>query len=193
MISTLAIVFVAATSGAWQDGVVFDGVWSKNPEESDDARQRMQAATSQMGAPGGRGGGMPRGGRRGEGPPRGERGGPGGQGPAMAAGADVLTIVQGSGELRVDDGERLTIFYLDGEEHRRETPNGDRIETVAELRGEKVIVEEKMERGESTREFELSPDGRVLVVTTTLKMERMSETVVIRSVYEREDAGGSKN
>ena len=88
-------------------------------------------------------------------------------------------------ELRIDDGERLRIYYLDGEKHKREMANGMKLETVAELKGNAVFIEEKMERGKLDRKFELSPDGGTMVVTLTIKFGRMKDPVIIKTVYER--------
>ncbi len=174
-----------------EDGVGFTGNWERNVDESDDARAKMQEAMEQMG----RGGGGDHGGRGGR-PPGGRGGGrPGGMGGGRGEGGsrrpdlgnvpDELTLELIDDELRVDDGERLRIYYLDGEKHKREMANGMKLETVAELKGNAVVIEEKMERGKLERKFELSPDGGTLVATLIVKFGRMKDPVVIKTVYER--------
>ena len=184
----------------------FSGVWERDVERSDDPQEQMQAAMEQMreqmgrgggggggggrrggggGGPGGGGGGGRPGGDGGGGG-RGERGG-GGR-PDIGNVPDELTLELTDGELQVDDGERLRIYYLDGEKHKRETPNGMKLETIAELKGSAIVIEEKMERGRIDRKFELSPDGATMIMTLTVKFGRMKDPVVIRTVYEKAGA-----
>jgi len=181
------------------DDASFTGSWERNVEQSDDPEEKMHAAMEQMreqmGGRGGRGGGSRGGGgggRRG-GPPSGSGreggGGRGGErnGPGDGIGrvSDALEVELSDDELHIDDGERLRIYYLDGDEHQRELPNGTKLETVATRKGLAVVVEEKMDRGEIDRKFELSPDGATMVVTVNLKLGRSKEPVVIRTVYDR--------
>ncbi len=177
-----------------QDGVGFSGVWERNIEQSDDPQEKMQEAMEQMrermgrrGGGGSGGGGRPPGGG---GRPGGMGGGRGGRGeggarPDLGNVPDELTVELLDDELRIDDGERLRIYYLDGEKHKREMANGMKLETVAELKGNAVFIEEKMERGKLDRKFELSPDGGTMVVTLTVKFGRMKDPVIIKTVYER--------
>jgi len=173
-----------------QDGIGFTAVWERNVEQSDDPQEKMQEAMEdaqmreQMGRRGGGrsgGGGRPRGGMGGGRGGRGE----GEARPDLSNVADELTLELADDELRIDDGERLRIYYLDGKKHKRETANGMKLETVAELKGNAVFIEEKMERGRIDRKFELSPDGGTMVMTLTVKFGRMKDPVVIRTVYER--------
>ena len=137
------------------------------------------------GRPGGGGGRGERGGggRPGGGGGRGERGGGGGR-PDVGNIPDELTVELTGEEFQVDDGERLRIYYLDGKKHKRETQNGMKLETIAELKGSAILIEEKMERGKIDRKFELSPDGATMIMTLTVKFGRMKDPVVIRTVYE---------
>jgi len=180
---------VALLSVPVQDGVGFTGAWERNVEQSDDPEEKMKDAMEQMGGRGGGGGrrgGMGGGGRRGGMGGGGSGRGEGGSGrPDLGNVPDELTVELLDDELQVDDGERLRIYYLDGEKHKREMTNGMKLETVAELKGNAVVIKEKMERGQLDRKFELSPDGGTMVVTLTVKFGRMKDPVVIRTVYER--------
>ena len=169
-----------------QDSVGFTGVWERNVEQSDDPQEKMQEAMEQMREQMGRRRGGGGGGRRGGmGGGRGGRG-EGGRGrPDLGNVPDELTVELLDDELRIDDGERLRIYYLDGEKHKREMANGMKLETVAELKGNAVFIEEKMERGKLDCKFELSPDGGTMVVTLTVKFGRMKDPVIIKTVYER--------
>ena len=194
---TLGLSFLCSVwllSASVQEDVGFTGVWERNIEQSDDPREKMQEAMedAQMREQSGRrgGGGGRRGGTGGGGRPGDRGGGRGGRGEGWARQdlgrvPDELTVELRDGEFRVDDGERLRIYYLDGEKHKREMPNGMKLETVAELKGNAVVIEEKMERGRIDRKFELSPDGGTMVATLSVKFGRMKDPVVIRTVYER--------
>jgi len=162
----------------------FSGTWERDPDRSDDAQEKMRAAFERMqeemerrgrgGPPPGGSGAPPPGGGGREG-----RGGGPGQVP------EELEVEHEAGELRLDDGERLQIFYLDGQKHRRAMPNGAKLETVATLQGTVVLIEEKLDRGKIERKLELSEDGESMVITLNIKIGNMKEPVLIRTVYER--------
>jgi hypothetical protein len=184
----------------------FDGVWERNPDESDDPREKMREVMGGSGGPGGRGFGGPGGGGGRPGmPPGGGSGGPGGGGGSppggmrgsgggrggpprmddMLGAAESMEITLADGEFKVIDSERVRIYYLDGEKHVRETPQGGKLETVSQVKGNQVTIEEKTEQGmKITQTFALGPDGTVLVVTNRLENKRFKEPVVIRSVYD---------
>jgi hypothetical protein len=204
----LAVSFAASfLLGEEQYG--FNGIWQRNEDESDDPQEKMQEAMeamrSQGGSPGGgmggggRGGGgmMPGsggGGRSGGGmmPGRGggsmgRRGGPQG-GPAglMAMTARIQTTHQDN-EFHVvplSEEGRVQIFYLDGKKHKREAPNGTKIETKTEMKGNRIIVEQKTDRSEFTTTYELAPDATRMIVTTQFEGGRLPEPVIIRTVYD---------
>lgn len=187
----VAVSFFLPTALA-QDASGFSGTWERNEEQSDDAREKMQEAMSQMRGQGG-GGGRPSGGGSGRRGGGGQRGGAGGGGPRGGGGArpeignvaDTMTVELTDGELHIDDGERLRIYYLDGETHKRETANGMKLETIAEHRGNAVFIEETMDRGQIDRKFELSPEGTTLIMTVTVKFGQMKDPVIIKTVYEK--------
>ena len=161
----------------------FSGTWERDPDRSDDAQEKMRAAFERMQEEmerRGRGGFPPPGGPPPGGSERSEgRGGGPGQVP------EELEVEHQDGELRLDDGERLQIFYLDGQKHRRAMPNGAKLETVATLQGRVVLIEEKLDRGKIERKLELSEDGESMVITLNIKIGNMKEPVLIRTVYER--------
>jgi hypothetical protein len=172
------------------------GSWERDPQQSDDASEKMRAALDQMreqmekrrgGPPGGGYGGPPPDGPGGEPESRG-----GGRRPRRAgitAVPDELRVELAPGELRVDDGERVQIYYLDGNKHLRELPNGTKLETIATLEGDVVRIAEKLDRGKVDREIGLGPGGKTMISTLTVKMKGMKQPVVIRTVYARVDPG----
>lgn len=162
----------------------FSGTWERDPDQSDDAQEKMRAAFERMQEEmerRGRGGFPP------GGPPAGGRppGGPEGRGGGPGQVPEELYVEHEDGELRLDDGDRLQIFYLDGQKHRRAMPNGAKLETVATITGRVVNIEEKLDRGKIERTIELSEDGESMVITLNIKIGNMKEPVLIRTVYER--------
>jgi hypothetical protein len=191
----LAVSFAAAFLLA-EEQHGFNGIWQRNEEESDDPRAKMQEAMEAMRSEGGmRGGGMTPGGRpsRGGGGamPGGGRGGRGGGPPGGMAG---LTPMTARIETNLQDNEfhvvplndegRVQIFYLDGKKHKRETPNGAKIETKTERIGSRIIVAQKTDRNKFTTTYELAPDATRMVVTTQFEGGRLPEPVIIRTVYD---------
>jgi hypothetical protein len=182
-LSTLAF---QETSPETQNAPGFSGTWERDPDRSDDAQEKMRAAFERMQEEmerRGRGG-MPPGGPPPGGPPPGGRpqGGRGG-GPGQVP--EELYVEHEDGELRLDDGDRLQIFYLDGKKHRRAMPNGAKLETVATIAGRVVNIEEKLDRGRIERKIELTEDGESMVITLSIKIGNMKDPVLIRTVYER--------
>lgn len=164
----------------------FAGTWERDPERSDDPEEKMQEAFQKMREQRSRGGGPPGGGPGG--PPGGGglgRRGRGGGMPGLGRAADEIHVEVEGVEFRIDDGERVQIYFLDGEKHRRELPDGTKLETVSRRQGSRIVIEEKLDRGKIERKIELGGDERTLVVTTTIRLERMKDPVVIRSVYDR--------
>lgn len=202
MIRTTLMTALLFTAPSWAEQTpTFAGSWERDPERSDDAEEKMEAAMQQMREqrggrgggmqPGGGGGGMSPGGGggRGGGGQGGGQGGERGRQPQMGRIPESFDAELESKEFRIDTGERVQIFYLDGEKHKRQLPNGAELETVAEMSGSAIYIEEKMERGEMQRKYDLSPDGQTMIMTLTMKMGGMKDPVVIRTVYERIDAG----
>jgi hypothetical protein len=174
----------------------FAGSWERDPKQSDDAAEKMRAALEQLREQMERRGGGPMGGGGPGGPPPEGPGGPGerGRGPRSGGGGvarvpDELRVELDRGELRVDDGERVQIYYLDGKKHLRQLPNGAKLETVSLLEGGVVHIEEKLARGKVERTIELGPDGKTMISTLNVKMKEMKNAVVIRTVYVRVEEG----
>ena len=153
----LTVSIVAASLSGWgQESPDFNGRWELNRDESDDAQAKMREMRQKMMAErgGGRRGGMGGGGRRGGmagGGGEGMRGGGGMTGPAMSQ-PEVLDITLADQEFHVDDGQAVAIFYIDGEEHKRQSEDGRSIKTTASHTGNSVVVEEERETGRMTIE-----------------------------------------
>lgn len=113
-------------------------------------------------------------------------GGPGGFGALADMTKQIETILEDNEFHVVPSGEgRARIFYLDGKKHAQETPQGTKMETVAEKKGDRIVVEQKMDQGgKITTTYELAPDGSRMVVTVLFEGRRTKEPVLIRAVYD---------
>lgn len=142
------------------------GRWELDPEESDDPAEVLRRVAEEA---------RQRGGRRlpPDGPVR----------PGFAALPEFLEIEQSDGEVCLVLEDRVQILYLDGEEHLREDGRGGQIETVAELRGGILRVEEKRRVVEVRRTFQAI--GETLVVRTELSLPWAGDPVLLRTVYRR--------
>jgi hypothetical protein len=186
----------------------FAGKWQINREQSDNPRDKMRGARG--GGPGGGGfpGGPPSGGGGGfpGGPPPGGGGFPsGGEPPSqeqmermrarMEEGmraADTLEITQSGLEIAINEtGDKKTVhtqtYFTDGRKSEEDTERG-KIETKARFKGQKLVIEMKMEHGgKMTRSYELAPGGSQLYMTLKIENERMPEAISIRTVYDKSE------
>ena len=181
------------------------GNWQINREKSDNPREMMRR-NDRGPDPGGPGGPPPGGGGFPGGPPSGGGGFPGGGDPpsqgqmermrarmeeGMRA-AEALEISQSGVEITVNEtGDEKTVhtqtYFTDGRKSEQGTERG-KLETKAKWKGQKLVIETKMERGGAiTRTYELASGGRQLHVTVKIENERMPEAISIRSVYDKNE------
>lgn len=102
---------------------------------------------------------------------------------------EELHIEESERELVLDHGgPRLRIYYLDGEEHERQMPNGTRLATTATRIGSQVDVFQETDDGAEVYEtYLLSDDGERMTLTVRLEDEQLKAPLVIESVYTRAD------
>lgn len=102
---------------------------------------------------------------------------------------EELVIFAQRNELHVDDGSgRISIYYLDGKEHLRQTRGGISLETVAVRRGNRVEIEQEGEEGGKIFEtYALAADGNRLELAVRVEGERLEDPLVVRSVYARQN------
>jgi hypothetical protein len=162
------------------------GQWKLNKDQSDDPRQKMQEAMAANGQGGGRGaGGEGGGGRRG--------GGQGGAG-AMMNDQAQLTILQTGTSVKVTSASgRVLAAYPEDQQAAKPSSNGgnpdDDTHTypppVAKWQGSQLVASMQGRRGGSTtRTYELSSDGKQLIVTTKMQNPRFTQPVTFRLVYD---------
>ena len=176
------------------------GAWKLNPDESDDARKKMQDArggSNNNGGYGGNrrmGGGYPGGGYPGGGGYGGRRGGSQGESDEerqrmqeLFTPSRSLTIAEAQRDVEVDafdDQERKRAFFTDGRKlQKSKDPNYQEI--AAHWDGTRLVTDEKNPRGgKMSRTYELSYDGTQLYETLHMTVGRNETPLVIRYVYD---------
>ena len=166
------------------------GQWKLNKDQSDDPRQKMQEAMGNSGEGAGPGGG---GGHRGGG-----NAGPGGdhqgghQG-GMMNDMSQLTIEETNTSVKITGASGRVLAANPAEQPAsKPAPNANGEEEpreytppVAKWQGAQLVTTMEGHRGGSTtRTYELSSDGKQLIVTTKMQNPRMSQPVSIRFVYD---------
>jgi hypothetical protein len=175
------------------------GAWKINPDESEDARKKMQDA---RGADSGRGGGG-RGGVRmgipgmGGGPYGGRRGGGGESDQDRQKMQEVLTpsraltVAEAKKDVEIDvfdDQERKSALFTDGRKVQKSKDNTTQ-EISAHWDGNRLVTDEKTPSGKKmSRTYELSYDGTQLYETVQFTRGRSNSSMSVRYVYDEADA-----
>jgi hypothetical protein len=151
------------------------GHWQLNKDQSDDVRQKMQAARGDSSEGGGRG----QGGGNGEG--RAQRGG-------MMDEFQTLAIEQTGSNVKVTGKSgRVLAQYpsSDSTAEKNAGPEGEsQRTTMSQWQNGQLTVVTQSPRGKSTRAYSVSPDGKQLYVTTKMENERFKEPLTYRLVYD---------
>jgi hypothetical protein len=180
------------------------GAWTLNPDQSDDARKKIQDART---AGGGQGGGGGRGGVRmgipgmGGGPLGGRRGGGNESDEDRQRMQEVmnasrsLTVAEAKKDVEVDvfdDQDRKTAIFTDGRKLQKSKDTTNQ-EVAAHWDGNRLVTDEKTPSGKKmSRTYELSYDGTQLYETLKLTRGRSDSQVSIRYVYDQADARAAK-
>ena len=140
------------------------------------------------------GGGMGRGGMGGGGMGRpGGMGNPGGgvsgqEWNQLATNPKSLTISQRDDQIVISDSEHTRTLYPDGKKHEEKDENGKKISTKTEWQGDELIAETKMHSGKLTETYQVSSDGKQLIVVSRYDNSSLSGPLSIRRVYDMENA-----
>lgn len=96
-----------------------------------------------------------------------------------------LEIRQSSRDIRLyDEADNVRIYYIDGEKHTRETPWGERLETVTKWeKGALHVRTDGKELGEIEEIFTL--EAGQLLYTVELRLGNSKDEIVIRTYYSR--------
>jgi len=157
-----AVLLVAALAMAAAERPNLAGTWVLNKDKSDDPAAKMREAM----------GGTP--------PP-----GPGGPGPRGFPVADQITIRQDGDKVEIDLGPRTLSYIADGQEREQEMGPGRTVPVVARWEAGKLVISSGGQFMKITTTYELSADGKELVVTRKMEGGRLEKPVEIRSVYEK--------
>jgi hypothetical protein len=180
---------LAALQDATANTPKLAGHWQLNKEQSDDVRQKMQAARGD--SSGGQGEGANGSGRG--------QGGHEGAGRAQRAGMmdelQTLTIEQTGSNVKITGKSgRLLVQYpsSDSSAEKNAAPEGEgQRTTTSQWQNGQLVAITQSPRGKSTRTYSLSPDGKQLYVTTKMENERLKEPVTYRFVYDAAGGGAS--
>jgi|SRR5580658_413264 hypothetical protein len=185
------------------------GTWKLNKDQSDDPRQKMQQAMGNSGGGQGQGNGNEGGANGGGRPSRGQggQGGPGGPGGMMTEWAQ-LTVTQLDANVKITGASGRTLATTTPPDPAADSKSdtdasnagagggqrGDRrTPPVAQWQGSQLVTTGRGGGGGggTTRTYELSPDGKQLIVTTKIANERLTQPVTYRLVYDSDKSGGS--
>jgi hypothetical protein len=97
----------------------------------------------------------------------------------------VLEIRQSSADIRLyDEADNTRIYYIDGKKHTRETPWGDRLETVTRWEGMELHMRtDGKDLGEIDEIYAM--EGDQLLFTFKIRLEDSDNEIVIRTYYGR--------
>ena len=97
----------------------------------------------------------------------------------------VLEIRQSPADFRLyDEADNVRIYYIDGKKHTRETPWGEKLETVTKLEGSELHMRtDGKDLGEIDELYAM--EGGQLLYTVKIRLEDSEQEVVIRSYYGR--------
>jgi len=97
----------------------------------------------------------------------------------------ALEIRQSPADFRLyDEADNVRIYYIDGKKHTRETPWGDKLETVTKWEGfELQMRTDGKDLGEIDELYAM--EGSQLLYTVKLRLEGSNQEVVVRTYYGR--------
>ena len=96
-----------------------------------------------------------------------------------------LEIRQSPADFRLyDEADNVRIYYIDGKKHTRETPWGEKLETVTKWEGSELHARtDGKDLGEIDELYAM--EGGQLLYTVKIRLEDSEQEVVIRSYYGR--------
>ncbi len=84
----------------------------------------------------------------------------------------------------ITDSEHTSTLYPDGKKHKATDENGDKISTKTEWQGDQLIAEIRTESGKLTDTYQVSSDGKQLIVISRYENSSLSQPLSIRRVYD---------
>jgi hypothetical protein len=97
----------------------------------------------------------------------------------------VLEIRQSPTDFRLyDEADNVRIYYIDGKKHTRETPWGEKLETVTKWEGSELQMRtDGKDLGEIDELYAI--EGNQLLYTVKIRLEDAKEEVAVRAYYAR--------
>lgn len=97
----------------------------------------------------------------------------------------ILEIRQSPRDFRLyDEADNVRIYYIDGKKHTRETPWGDKLETVTKWEGSVLQMRtDGKDLGEIDELYTM--EGEKLLYTVKIRLEDSKQEVVVRTYYDR--------
>ncbi len=97
----------------------------------------------------------------------------------------VLEIRQSPADFRLyDEADNVRIYYIDGKKHTRETPWGEKLETVTKWEGSELHMRtDGKDLGEIDELYAM--EGQKLLYTVKIRLEHSKQEVVVRTYYGR--------
>jgi hypothetical protein len=104
---------------------------------------------------------------------------------ALVRALRVLEIHQSPADFRLhDEADNVRIYYIDGKKHTRETPWGEKLETVTQWEGSELHMRtDGKDLGEIDELYAM--EGDQLLYTVKIRLEDAKEEVAVRSYYGR--------
>jgi hypothetical protein len=107
----------------------------------------------------------------------------------LAANPKYLQINQRDDQIVIsDDSDHTLTLYPDGKKHEEKDENGKKISTKTEWQGDALIAETKMRSGKLTETYQVSSDGKQLIVVSRYDNSSLSGPLSIQRVYDMGNA-----
>jgi hypothetical protein len=104
---------------------------------------------------------------------------------ALGRALQVLELSHTAADFRLyDEADNVRIYYIDGKKHQRETPWGEKLDTVTKWEGNELHMRtDGKDLGEIDEIY--SMDGPQLLYTIRMRLDGSKEEVVVRTYYNR--------
>jgi hypothetical protein len=104
---------------------------------------------------------------------------------ALARALDRIEIRQSAKDFRTyDDADNVRIYYIDGKKHARETPWGERLQTVTRWEGNELFMEtDGKDLGEVSETYGM--EGRQMVFIVRIRLKGQKDDIVVKNYYDR--------
>ena len=107
----------------------------------------------------------------------------------LAANPKYLKITQQENQIVItDDSDHTLTLYPDGKKHSAKDEDGKKTSTKTQWEGGELVTETRMGSGKLTDTYQLSADGKQLIVTSRYEDFALAGNLSIRRVYDAANA-----